>query len=155
MVIIRSQAISIWENPDMVAARQHYARRWVEHEVAEERRSNTIEENDGAEQGQIYFVRLNGMIKVGWSSKLRSRLKSYGASAEILCHYPASRPEERDLHRQLRPYLAMGREWYQECQLLVDVVAGVIQRHGEPTIFPAWTRPKADLAAKPRSWPAA
>lgn len=153
--IIVNWATPAWHTADLRDMRERLARQWVEREIKRERQADIAEENDGHEQGQIYFVRLNGMVKVGWSGKLRSRLKQYGASAEILCHYPATRDDETHLHRQLSPYRAKGREWYQDCKLIADIVAGVIERHGEPTIFPYWTEPKADLAARPKSWPAA
>lgn len=133
-------------------ARERLARQQVEVVEARDRKLDLLEESDGATQGQIYFVRLNGLIKVGWASRLRSRLKRYGAGVVVLCHYPASRQEETELHRSLRPYLAMGREWYEDCQLINDVIAKVIERHGEPTIFPYWTAPKPDVVCK-RSGP--
>jgi hypothetical protein len=144
LVVIQHQATPTWDNPDIVAMREQYARRIVEREVARDKVYRIADENGGHEQGQIYFVRINGMVKVGWSSRLRSRLKSYGASAEILCHYPATRQDETLLHRQLRPYRAKGREWYEDCKLIADVIADSIVRHGKPTIFPDWTEPRPD-----------
>lgn len=145
LVMVAASASAAWVNPDVVEARQTLARKVVAEQVERERKADLLHESNGAEQGQIYFVRLNGMVKVGWSSKLRSRLKSYGASAEVLVHYPASRQEETDLHRNLRPYLAKGREWYQDCQLVTDMVASLVKRYGEPTLLPYWTEPKPDV----------
>lgn len=149
--IVAAQAAPQMLDADRMEMRKLMARRHIEEETKRFERHDLIEENAGAPQGQIYVIRQGGLIKVGWSSKLRSRLKQYGAGVEILAHYPATRSEETDLHRSLRPYLARGREWYQDCTLLADVVAGIIKRHGEPTVFPYWTEPKADLAAKPKS----
>lgn len=148
LVLIASTATNSWYNPDVVAAREQFARKVVAEEIERDRKADLAFESAGATQGQIYFVRLNGLIKVGWSSKLRSRLKSYGASAEILCHYPASRQEETDLHRSLRPYLARGREWYQDCRLIADMVNGLVEKHGQPTLLPGWTEPKPDVVGK-------
>lgn len=137
---------------DLEQMRERLARQRVE---AVETMTQAVDldiESNGAKQGQIYFVRLNDTIKVGWALKLRTRLKSYGAGVEVLAHYPASRQEETELHRTLRPYLARGREWYEDCPLITDVIAGVIKRHGEPTIFPTWTAPKPDVVCK-RSGP--
>jgi hypothetical protein len=123
-------------------ARSRWAKRRVEDDDERQRRI----ENNGA-NGHIYFVRQNGLIKVGWSGRLESRLKQYGANVEILCHFPATRDDETLLHRQLRPYLARGREWYEDCPLLHDVVAGYVKQHGPPVIKPYWTKPK-DPAVK-------
>jgi hypothetical protein len=151
--------VSLQANPwirdkDHEDMRRLMARRYVEEEHTRFERQDIIEENDGASQGQIYVIRQGGLIKVGWSSKLRSRLKSYGAGVEILAHYPATRAEETGLHRSLRPYLARGREWYQDCKLLADVVDGIIKRHGAPTVFPYWTEPKPAQSARPKGFPA-
>lgn len=145
LVLIAATASTSWTTPDIVEARQVFARKQVAEEVKRAEAADLAHESNGAKQGQIYFVRLNGLIKVGWSSKLRSRLKSYGASAEVLVHYPASRQEETDLHRSLRPYLARGREWYQDCQLVADMVDGLVTKHGKPTLLPYWTEPKPDV----------
>lgn len=141
LVIIQRQGKLIWADPDIVAEREKYARRTVR--VNRERNAvfDKDHENNGHD-GQLYFVKLNGLVKMGWSSKLRSRLKSYGADVEILCHFPGSRADETLLHRQLRPYLAKGREWYEDCPLIRDVIAGYIKQHGEPVIKPYWTEPK-------------
>jgi hypothetical protein len=140
---------------DHAAMRERLARRYIEEEITRFERQDLDHENAGAPQGQIYVIRQGGLIKVGWSSKLRSRLKQYGAGVEILAHYPATRAEETGLHQSLRPYLARGREWYQDCKLLTDVVNGIIQRHGKPTVFPYWTEPKRDQTARPKGFPAA
>lgn len=150
-VIIAQQASNRWTEPDYVAMRERLARQRVVEEIKAEREADLDHESNGAKQGQIYFVKLNGLVKVGWASKLRSRLKAYGASAEILCHFPASRADETNLHRNLRPYLAKGREWYQDCQLINDVVAGYVKQYGQPTIIPDWTVPKPDIVASKRS----
>lgn len=153
-VMIAKQAVPSWCDPDVVAARERLADAKVKRQKREEDESDLLHQSDGATQGQIYFIRLNGLIKVGWSKRLRDRIKSYGASAEVLAHYPASRQEETDMHRTLRPYLARGREWYHECRLLDDMVAAVIAKHGEPTIEALWTEPKR-AAVRPKGWPAA
>lgn len=131
--------------------RQRFMRRHILEEERREARYQLDIENDGATEGQIYFLRLNGLIKVGWSGRLRSRLKSYGASAEVLCHYPARREDEKHLHRQLRDNLAKGREWYHDCAAVQLFVTDALKRHGEPTILPFWTEPKAEVV-KPRRW---
>jgi hypothetical protein len=137
LVIIFKSGADLDQDPDVLEARKRWGRQQADQLDREDREVN----NDGAE-GHIYFVRQNGLVKVGWSSKLRNRLKQYGANVEILCHFPATRADETNLHRQLRPYLARGREWYEDCRLIHDVVAGYIKQHGEPTIKPYWTKPK-------------
>lgn len=99
--------------------------------------------------GTMYFIRLGGLIKVGWTRSLRSRLKSYGASAELLLTYPASRDDETNLHRQLRPALAKGREWYEDGQIIAHFLTEALEKHGPPEQPEnLWTQPKRIVAGK-------
>lgn len=98
--------------------------------------------------GHMYFVRLNDLIKVGWTRDLRDRLKAYGASAEVLVHYPATRDDETLLHRQLRPVLAKGREWYTDGPVVQRFITQALAEHGPPTITATWTEPRKVVAGK-------
>lgn len=115
---------------------------------AEEAKKRRIKSLDG----HIYFVRLNGLVKVGWSRDVDERLRAYGPQVEVLCIYPGSRMDETTLHRQLRPALARGREWYEDGKIIADFVADALKRHGEPTFFDSWTKPKEVI--KPKRWSA-
>lgn len=98
--------------------------------------------------GDIYFVRLNGLVKVGWTRNIWQRLKSYGASAELLVNYPATRDDETNLHRQLRPALAKGREWYEDGPIIAAYLSEALERYGTPLIEADWTTPKQIVAGK-------
>lgn len=93
--------------------------------------------------GHIYFVQVGDLIKVGWTRILGVRLKQYGASAVLLAHYPARRDAEKYLHRNLKPALARGREWYHNEPIVQRYIAEVLAEHGPPTVFQGlWTEPK-------------
>lgn len=98
--------------------------------------------------GDIYFIRLNGLVKVGWTRNIWQRLKSYGASAELLVNYPASRDDETNLHRQLRPALAKGREWYEDGPIIADFISKALKEYGSPIVEADWTTPKRIVAGK-------
>ena len=103
-------------------------------------------------QGDIYFVRTNGFVKVGWTSDLLVRLRSYGPSAELLVHYRATRADETELHRQLKPALAKGREWYADGDVIALFIERALAEHGEPeTRFAKWTGHDG-AKVKPKSW---
>lgn len=108
---------------------------WV---AAEEKRRHLA-----SREGEIYFLRQNGLVKVGWSRALYARLKSYGPNVELLVHYPGSRDDETCLHRQLRPALAKGREWYEDGQVIAMFVEQALAKHGRPIVEVDWTQPKA------------
>lgn len=102
--------------------------------------------------GHIYFVSINGLVKVGWSRDVHERLRAYGPLAKVLCIYPGSRMDETNLHRQLRPVLARGREWYEDCKVIADFVAKAVEQYGEPEVVDSWTKPKEVI--KPKRWSA-
>lgn len=92
--------------------------------------------------GELYFVRINDLVKVGWTATLSRRLKEYGAGAELLCHYPGTRDDETTLHRRLNAVRAMGREWYHDGPVIQRYVDQALEEHGPPTAKAAWTVPK-------------
>lgn len=98
--------------------------------------------------GHIYVVRLNGLIKVGWSRTVGDRLRAYGPDVEILCVFPGTRHDETNLHRQFTPARARGREWYEDGPILGDFVRAMVAKWGTPSIETYWTRPKQVVASK-------
>lgn len=101
------------------------------------------------QDGDIYFIRLGELVKVGWTRDLFQRVKSYGASAELLVSYPGTRDDETNLHRQLRPALAKGREWYEDGQIIAAFIAEALAKYGQPRPFEfMWTQPKRIVAGK-------
>lgn len=101
------------------------------------------------QDGMLYFIRLGDLVKVGWTRDLRSRLKSYGASASLLVAYPGTRDDETTLHRQLRPALAKGREWYHDGDVINHFISEALEQYGPPPTFDdMWTQPKRIVAGK-------
>lgn len=100
------------------------------------------------EDGDIYFIRLNDLIKVGWTRDIYQRVRSYGASAELLAYYPATRDDETNLHRQLTPARAKGREWYDDGPIVQQFIDQALAKYGTPKIELFWTTPKRVVAGK-------
>lgn len=146
-VIVKRQLDPQWNDEEIINLRLKH-QGLLEQRQDAHARAAIINMNGGSARGQIYFLRLNGLIKVGWSSDLVGRLKAYGPDVVVLCHYPASRQDETLMHRQLRPYLAKGREWYEDCQLIADVVNRMVSQYGKPHLTAYWTEPKADPIKK-------
>jgi hypothetical protein len=103
-------------------------------------------------EGDIYYAKVGDLIKVGWSSDLYQRMRSYGPHAELLVHYRATRADETYLHRQLKPSRAKGREWYADDAIIRAFVARALREHGEPRFVTLdWTDPKQQ-PARVKSW---
>lgn len=98
--------------------------------------------------GHIYYVRINGLIKVGWSRDVKERIHSYGPDVEVLVVYPATFADETNLHRQLKPARARGKEWYEDGPILADFITKALEQHGPPRQFDSWSKPKQVVAGK-------
>lgn len=116
----------------------------VAENVLEAHRTRRMERQDG----HLYALRANGLIKVGWSREVDRRLRAYGPDVEVLAVWPGTRQDETNLHRQLRPALAAGREWYTDGPITQSFIDEMVSLYGPPEVFTEWTRPKDII--KPR-----
>lgn len=99
--------------------------------------------------GQIYYIRLNDVIKIGWTSNLHGRLVDYNPGAVLLCHHAGTRADERDLHRSFKPLRVHGREWYDgNAAIILDHVAAMVEKHGQPTVKLNMRPPRKAVTAK-------
>lgn len=116
---------------------------------AEARKKRATEKRKPTAAGQIYFVLVDGLVKVGWTSKLADRIRAYGPKAIVLANYPGTRSEEGTLHKQLTPARAHGREWYHDGDIVRMFVDEAIAKYGPPRFKSIeWTEPKQIVAGK-------
>lgn len=102
--------------------------------------------------GDIYFVKIGELVKVGWTRDLYQRIKSYGASAVLLVNYPATRDDELALHRNLTPARAKGREWYFDNGVIAMYVSEALAKYGPPAdMSTLWTRPPEIIKRRRRA----
>lgn len=115
-----------------------------EYARADARARRTAEHRKPTSLGEIYFVRIDDLVKVGWTSKLADRVRSYGPKAELLANYPGTRADEAALHRQLTPARFRGREWYSDTDVIRAFIHEALERHGPPRFDRIrWTEPKS------------
>lgn len=60
----------------------------------------------------VYFVMIDGLVKIGYTSDLTARLRTYPPTAQLLATEPGGRERERTLHAEFGEYLSAGREWF-------------------------------------------
>lgn len=101
-------------------------------------------------EGWIYFLALDDKIKVGWTANLDQRMKSYPPHSRLIVTYPASRADERDLHRTLRTSLIAGREWYERTSHVMSTIREVQLRNEQQYAAEVAEREAAREAANPR-----
>lgn len=100
----------------MPLCERHLSKAWAEFEImhGEEIASAKTERadyNDPKLMGVVYFVRVRDMLKIGWTTNLKSRISSLQADA--LLHFEqGTREDEARYHQQFGQHLVTGREWF-------------------------------------------
>lgn len=61
-------------------------------------------------EGVVYYIRINGQVKIGYTTNLTRRSRNYPPGSELLAVEPGSREVEAQRHRQFARALARGRE---------------------------------------------
>lgn len=136
-LVCTAHGVQIWAHIEKVRDRSgfHVAEAVARHRDREERQAEQNARDLAATraEGVIYFLELDEKIKVGWTGNLDQRMKSYPPHSRLIVSYPASRADERDLHRSLRLSLVAGREWYTRTPQVMTAIRDVelqnAQRH--------------------------
>lgn len=83
-------------------------------------------------KGRVYFVRADGLVKIGFSNVIRQRLRAYPPSAEVLLVMPGNRTIETYLHRRFKLNLKRGHEWFEETQWMTQLIEQNLAIYGPP-----------------------
>lgn len=120
-LVCTPHGVKIWAHIDSVRSKSGFKDpvvRATHEEVLERQRKRALAATRS--EGVIYFVELDDKIKIGWTSNLDQRLKAYPPHAQLLHYHPATRADERDLHRSLKLSLVVGREWYSKTPQVME-----------------------------------
>lgn len=83
--------------------------------------------------GLVYYLRINGQVKIGYTTNLKQRSRSYPPGSELLAAEPATTKTERERHQEFARWLVRGREWFMECTQLTAHIEALVQEYGLPT----------------------
>lgn len=121
--------------PEMTAALREQERRKFELARRERFLAKVLQQKlpDENVTGMVYYLRINGHIKIGYTSDLRQRSRSYPPGSELLAIEPATKATERERHQDFARYLERGREWFRESEVLVEHMAALKETYGLPT----------------------
>lgn len=97
------------------------------------------------DNGVIYYLRIAGRYKIGWTARLDNRMKGYAPDAELLAVHPGTRADERHLHKKFAHLTSHGNEWYPLANQIRDHIDTMVKLHGTP--------PDVTFAAKPTVTP--
>lgn len=84
-------------------------------------------------EGLVYYMRINGRIKIGYTANLAQRSRSYPPGTELLAVEPGTRELESRRHAQFSRSLAQGREWFAESDAIKEHVTNLASAFGIPT----------------------
>lgn len=100
--------------PEMSEAMYREARKRTELAKQEVVQNNRRLQADPNSTGFVYYMRINGQIKIGYTANLRQRSRHYPPGTELLAVEPGTTETERKRHGQFVRDLARGREWFRE-----------------------------------------
>lgn len=64
------------------------------------------------EYGSVYYLLLDGLIKIGYTRDVDRRLSQYAPTAVLLATEPGDKVTEAARHRQFAQHRAARREWF-------------------------------------------
>lgn len=83
-------------------------------------------------RGWVYYLRVGDQVKIGFSSDVRRRLRSYPPGSELLAVEPGEKKLERRRHNEFAEWLVAGREWFQPSEQLLQHTRDLVAMHGDP-----------------------
>lgn len=81
--------------------------------------------------GTVYIIRVGDLIKIGWTSSPKTRMRELKPDA-ILHYFPGTRRDEFRLHGQCIDHLVKGREWFASSDGMLAFVKSI--RSGKVTV---------------------
>lgn len=84
------------------------------------------------ETGYVYYLEVDGLIKIGYTKDVERRLKQYPPSSELLTARIGTKITERAEHNMFASSLARGREWFHPTLDLMKHIGKLQAEHGGP-----------------------
>lgn len=104
----------------------------AEKRQADRERREQLARTRGQLPGWIYYIRIDGKVKIGYSADVRQRMRDYPPESELLAVHPGTRDLEADMHRRFVGSRAAGREWFRETPDLTEHIGQVVAQFGDP-----------------------
>ncbi len=96
------------------------------------RREERVKESAAIAPGWIYYLLISGRIKIGYSTDVKRRLRSYPPDSPLLALHPGTKTLEHEMHLKFTGSRAAGREWFLDTEELRHHITTVIDQFGEP-----------------------
>lgn len=83
--------------------------------------------------GVVYFIKVNGLIKIGFTECLKRRMYAYNFYAstpvELLHFEPGDKDREKMYHRLFKRHLTKGKEWFRCDEGMLRFIRTAAERH--------------------------
>lgn len=86
----------------------------------------------GSTPGWVYYARIGGLIKIGFTESLAQRIASYPPNTELLAAHPGTPTLEREMHLRFSELRSRGREWFRPATVLEQHIQNVREQFGDP-----------------------
>jgi len=81
-------------------------------------------------KGKVYFVACADRIKIGYSTDIMKRMRSFATASalkfDFICDVPGTKAFEKAIHQKMNAHRIHG-EWFADCPELRDLIAAVKQ----------------------------
>lgn len=127
----------IWEaRREVMYAEQkiRHLRRWLQEERKPRAEAADKPKREAPVDGTVYFLRVGGYIKIGWTSDLTKRMRQYQPDTQLLAIKPGTRKDERALHRKFAHLKTHGREWFPLAPQITEEITRTVAEHGQPPV---------------------
>lgn len=117
--------------PDITASLREHERREM---VAKRERKQVVAKITGGEQatGFVYYIRINGQIKIGYTKDITQRMRNYPPGSELLAMEGGTPHTEKERHQDFKRDLERGREWFRESPKLAEHIKHLRETLGNP-----------------------
>lgn len=123
--------LKICQTHRAVIVNAHVDDAWVINMVAE-MRDHLFPKAEPATDGDVYFLRIGGYVKIGWTSDLGKRMRQYPPDTQLLAVKPGTRKDENRLHKKFAHLKTHGREWFPLAPQIMEEVGRTVADYGEP-----------------------
>ena len=120
---------------DKVEADKHrlaLRERRVTRQLGDMRRAEREATSRRLSAGWIYYIHVGDVIKIGFSTDVKRRLRSYPPGTPLLAMHPGTKQLETELHRQFASSRAAAREWFLDTPEMREHIKTVNEQFGEP-----------------------
>lgn len=97
------------------------------------RDTTSVIRGDSDASGFVYYIRINGQIKIGYSANVTDRMRHYPPGSELLAIEPGTLLTEKERHQDFCRYLVRGREWFAESDVLAAHIEKLREELGDPS----------------------